>query len=75
MTRPLVPLWADADEIDRRYMDPDPQRHDLPEPDPIWPEIVDDRCRICGQVVGDGLIECDLCFEIADTTARRREDR
>lgn len=27
----LTPLWADAAEIERRYCEPDPERHDVPD--------------------------------------------
>jgi hypothetical protein len=73
--RESAPLWADAAEILRRWEDPDPQRHDLPGDEAEWPEVVNDRCRICGQVVEEGCVECNSCFEIEDTAARRREDR
>ena len=69
-----APLWADADEIERRFWDADPQRHDVERVDGLWPEVVDDRCRICGQVVESGLVECNLCFEISDAAYERRLD-
>jgi len=67
------PLWADAAEVGLRDTDPDPWRHDVPE-EALWPEIVDDRCYLCGQVVYDGLIECDRCFGEADAAYERRLD-
>lgn len=79
MTTPTIreawPAWAtSAADVERLWEDADPFRHVPLEPEALWPEIVDDRCCICGGVVEDGLVECSECFEVGDAAYERRLD-